>query len=897
MSEWRSFFRRLWTLVRRDRATRELEEEMRLHRELRAESLRDRGMNEADASAAAARRFGNATTATEYSRDQWGLGSLDDLSQDLRYATRRLTQRPAFTLSVVGVIALGIGATTAMFSAVDAAMLKPLPFEHASELIAPVGINIPFDPGRGQQWRGSGAAFATFDITNVMAMSETFSGVAAYAAGGLNLADQEQPVRVSAGVVTADFFRTLGVPPLKGRTFRPEDGVPDAPNVVVISWGLWQRQFGGADVIGKLIPLSSKRYEIIGVMRRGFSFPNESDLWIPMSIPSTSATFEPFRGWLPSTVIARVAPGVSVAAADARLFAKWEQFIAGVPKTPGRRTSMEDTFDRVREQGAAPPLQRTLVGDRKRALLVLLGATGLLLVIASVNVTSLLLSHGTSRRRELAVRAVLGATRGRVVRQLLSESLLLSASGAVVGIALAPLLLRMLNALMPAALAGLAPPQLDMRVLAFATVLGMLTGLAFGLWPAFGATRDVNAAAVKSGGGHGATAAGTRRVQHALVVAEIALTMMLLVGAGLMLRSFDRLTRTNTGLDPRQTATLEFSFARGTAPHPVRVAKMDAIIDRLRATPGISAAGIVNDLPLRASGGIAISVKSDNPGVTVTDNFVRMIIASEDYFSAMGIALKRGRYFAPSDDVNSTKVAIVNEAMAEQYWPGLDPIARTFTWGGDTTAIRVVGVVASVRESGLEREPPAQMFFPMRTNSQMHVALVARGTLPPQTMLSQLTAAVGAVDPSQAVHHVRMMSDVIGASVASRRANTLLIALFGALALMVSVLGVYAVTSYAVAQRARELGIRAALGATRRDLLRHVGGSMTSVALAGVVIGAGLAWSLSKVMSGLLYGVTTHDAFTFLAAPVALVLAVVAATLVPARRATRVNPVEVMRNE
>ncbi|HKS04764.1 MAG TPA: ABC transporter permease [Gemmatimonadaceae bacterium] len=897
MNRIATLLRRVWLLVRRDAASRELEEEMRLHRELRAESLRDAGVDAREANAAAARRFGNATTTTERARDEWGFASMNDLLQDLRYATRRLVQRPGFTLSVVGILALGIGATTAMFSAVDAAMLKPLPFERASELVAPVGINIPFDPGPGQKWRGDGPALATFDIKNLQAMPETFASVAAYAAGGLNLADEEQPLRVSAGVVTADFFKTLGVSPLKGRTFRPEDGVPGAPSVVVISWGLWQRQFGGADVVGKSIPLSARKYEIVGVMPRGFSFPKESDLWIPMSIPTTFETFASFRGWLPATVIARVAPGVSTAAADARLFAKWEQYIASLPREPGKRHSMEATFDDVRTRGAAPALQATLIGDRKRGLLVLLGATGLLLLIASVNVTSLLLSHGASRRRELAVRAVLGATRGRVVRQLLSESVLLSATGAIIGIALAPLLLRILTALMPPALAGLAPPHIDVRVLAFATVLGVLTGLAFGLWPAFGATRDVSATAIKAGGGHGATAAGTRRAQHFLVAAEIALTTMLLVGAGLMLRSFDQLARTDSGFDARQTATLEFSFSRGSATPAERGTRLEAIVDRLNDVAGISAAGVTTDLPLRADGGIAISVKSDNPAVTVKDPFVRMLAASEDYFTAMGIALKRGRFFTRADNAPGANVAIINEAMAHAFWPGLNPVDRTFTWGGDSLPIRIVGVVASVRESGLEHEAPTQMFFPIRANNPMNVAIVARGTLSPSALLAQLTTAVGAVDPSQAVHNVRMMRDVIGASVASRRANTTLIVLFGALGLVVSVLGVYAVTSYAVAQRARELGIRAALGATRRDLLRHIGGNMTWVTIVGVAAGAGLAWSLSKVMSGLLYGVTTHDAATFIAAPFALVLAVVVATLVPARRATRVNPVEVMRAE
>jgi predicted permease len=370
---------------------------------------------------------------------------------------------------------------------------------------------------------------------------------------------------------------------------------------------------------------------------------------------------------------------------------------------------------------------------------------------------------------------------------------------------------------------------------------------------------------------------------------------MLLVGAGLMLRSFDRLSRTDSGFDARQTATLEFSFPRGVASSAERNAKLDAMVDRLKSVAGITAVGITTDLPLRADGGIAISVTSDNPAARVREPYVRLLAASEDYFTAMGIALKRGRFFTRADNAPGTRVAIINEAMADAFWPGLNPVDRTFTWGGDSVPVRVVGVVASVRESGLEREAPTQMFFPIAMNSPANVALVARGTLPARTLLGHLRAAVGDVDPSQAVHSVRMMRDVISASVATRRTNTTLIALFGALALIVSVLGVYAVTSYAVAQRARELGIRAALGATRRDLLRHVGTNMTWAALIGVSVGTGLAWSLAKVMASLLYGITAHDTATFLAAPMALVLAVCFATYVPARKALRVNPVEVMR--
>ncbi|HEX6051226.1 MAG TPA: ABC transporter permease, partial [Gemmatimonadaceae bacterium] len=429
----------------------------------------------------------------------WEWGGTDALGQDIRYAARRLRHRPGFTGAVVGILALGIGATTAMFSAVDAAFLRPLPFPRAEQLLTLDQVNIPSD----LRFARPEPRVRSFDIDHVREMRDVFSHVAAYASGGLNLADPERPRRVKAGVVSGDFFATLGVPPVRGRPIGSQDGVPGAPNVVVLSWGLWQREFAGQDVIGSTIPLNTARYEVIGVMPPGFSFPEESDLWIPMSIPVTSKTFEPFRGYLPSVVIARRLPGVPPEAAETRVRQGWEQVVSAMPREPGRRYSSDETLDRIRADGATRPLRDRLVGDRRTALLVLFAITALLLLIACANVTNLLLSYGASRSREIAVRSVLGATRPRLLRQLLAESVMLSVGGALVGIAIAPVILSVLRTLMPAKLAGVAPAQLDLRVLAFAAGLAVVTGILFGLWPAFGATRQDAVTAIKAAGGHG----------------------------------------------------------------------------------------------------------------------------------------------------------------------------------------------------------------------------------------------------------------------------------------------------------------------------------------------------------------------------------------------------------
>jgi len=881
------FFRRLWRWVRRDRFAEDLEEEMRLHVELRAAKLEREGLSSADARRVARRAFGNAAAIEERSTDMWGFTSLDQLGQDLRFALRRVRQNPAFSVPIVLVLALGIGATTAVFSAVDAAFLRALPFARPHELVTLTNVQVPFERERGE--RNS----RLLSIEDMQEMTGVFSRADAFASGDLNLADAENPIRVKAGVVTADFFTTLGARPYIGRPFSADEGKPGGPSAVVLSYAMWQRRYGGRDMIGRTITLHAKPYQVVGVMPPGFSFPQERDLWIPMSVPTTWATFEAFRGWLPSRVIARMAPGVSAEAASAQVMSRWEQRLTAQDST--RRTIFSEFLDGVREAGAAVPLHENLVGTRTRPLAILMGATVLLLLIACANVANLLLSDAARRRREIAVRQVLGATRRRIVRQLLAESVILALGAALVGIALAPAALSLLRAMLPPDLAGLAPAQLDLRVLAFATLLAVGTAIMFGLWPAVGAARQDASATIKSGGGHGATGrAGPAR--QLLVVAELALTVMLLVGAGLMIRSFQRVMSRDSGMKPDRVATLEMSFARSSQGSADRLRVIAGTIERLRQQPGIEAAGAVNDLPLRGGGGIGIGVEVPGKTHKIPESmrFARYLMATGGYFDAMGIPLLRGRTFTAADDSLAPRVAIVSEATAKAYWPGVDALGRTVMFG-DTVPITVIGVVADVLESGLEREPGAQMYLSIHAETPSNVAIVARSTLPPATLLSRMTEAVRSMAPGQAVYNVRMMDDVVGKSVAPRRTNTMLIAIFAGLALVLAALGVYAVVAYGVAQRSREFGIRSALGATSLDLLGMVSREMVRVVLAGVGIGLLAAWALARVLAALLYGVDVHDPFTFVAVPLVLLIPAVIATVVPASRAMRVNPTEVMR--
>ncbi len=664
--EW---WRRVRLLLTRDRAAHELEEEMRLHRELRAEQLREAGVSESDARAEARRVFGNATGMEEASRDQWGFGWLESLGQDIRYAARRLRQRPGFTAAVVIVLALGIGATTAMFSAVDAALLRPLPFPKPEQLVMLPELNIPFDPGPDQQFPKPDSH--RLDINDVNAMPDWISSAAGYAVGGLNLSDPERPVRLKVGVVTVNFFSTLGVHSATGRTFAPEEGHVGQSHVAVLSWGLWQRQFGGRAMIGQSIRLNEKPYVVVGVMPQGFTFPEQSDLWIPMTIPTTFETFEPFKQYLPSAVLARLAPGVTPASASRQLLARWRQGLApGLRRESDGKGYIHDELDDLARTGAAFPLQQSLVGDRRTALTLLLGATGLLLLIACANVANLLLSQGNARRREVAVREVLGATRGRVIRQLLAESVLLATIGTVLGLLLVPLALHLIHNLMPAKLAGVGPASVDIRLLLFAALLSVVTGVAVGLWPAIGASGGELSGAIKSGGGHGSTSGTLGRSRQVLTGAELGLTVMLLIGAGLMLRSFRRLLGAETGMNVEHVGTLQLAFPRALPPDR-KQAEIDAILARLRAAPGISAAGAINSLPLGGGGGILLDFTPTDsaPAGDAYDaaHGALDLITAPGYFRTMGIRLLAGRDFLLSDRHGSPPVAIISASLAHRF--------------------------------------------------------------------------------------------------------------------------------------------------------------------------------------------------------------------------------------
>ncbi len=893
---------------------------MAAHIAMEQEHLERSGLPTVEARRQAMVAFGGIERHKEAVRDERGTRLLGDLSMDFRYARRRIRNHPGFATAVVGVLALGIGATTAMFSAVDAAMLRPLPFLRPQELVAVRDIHFPYD----LRFALGGAPSASTAprphdprFVEVAGMHEIFSHVAGYAAGAMNIGDPSRPLRARVGVVTSDFFATVGVVPVRGRAFVPAEGLPNGPKSAVISYGLWQSQFGGSDVVGKPIVLGEHSFVIVGIAPRGFTFPQRSDLWIPLVVPLDPNASDALGRATPSDVVARLAPGVTVASAARRLQLRWEQDAR--EGNPPSRQKANNTLVDVRTHGAMMPLRQSLLGDHGHALVLLLGATGMLLLIACANVSHLLLSQVATRRREVAVREVLGASRGRVIRQFLVECSLLSLGGAFLGMGLAWTLAGLLARLLPMEEAGIAPVHVDLRVMAFAVALALVSGIVLGLWPALGVTRAAPVEAIKGGGARGMTAV-SRRLRGALVATELALTVALLISGALLLRSFRDVITTDIGMRTSHVATLSMAFPLATVkPLDPTITNTDqlhdiwglerqrlrvaAMIDQLSHVPGISAAAAVNNLPLDGETGLGLEQWLYGAGAPrLPDDggrVARTADITDEYFRVMGIPLLRGRTFVPGDDSVAPPVAVISHTLAEQFWPGRDPIGQRFGFmARDSDAITVVGVVGDVHDQSLDQAPMSQAYFPMRQSSAPpFVALVVRGTLGSGALLAALRQSVHAVNPVQAVYNVRTMNDVIDSSVAPRRTTTTLLMLFASLALVLAVLGVYSVVAYGIAQRARELGIRAALGATGGNLLALVVREAAGSACVGVLVGVAVAWALSRLLAGFLYGVSAHDPVTFVVAPLALLATTVAATLIPAFGVLRVNPADVMRTD
>jgi predicted permease len=803
------------------------------------------------------------------------MGVLDEIRENLRYGLRTHLRTPGVTLVALLTLALGIGAPTLIFSVLDATMIRPLPFQDAGRLMELQNVSINRQTGRGH-----GPLLTTADVRSL----HVFQHVVAYGAGGLNLSNGNTVERIAAAKVTPGFFGTLGVRLVTGRGFEPEEAVPYGPLVTIISRALWRERFGADRTLSDArIILNGRGYQVVGVAPRGFAFPAGASVWIPMSRPWTAASDDPFGQSI--TVIGRLAPGVSLEAARSG--------VTNLFRARGRRARAVFA-PRVRS------LRSMLVGDRRPTLLMLLCATGLVLLIATANVANLVLSRAIGRSREVAVRATLGATPARVARQLLLENILLALLGGAVGTGLAFAGTHELRSLVPAGLVGLASLQVNVRVLGFALILTLGTGLALGLLPARSASRWDVGEVMKSAGTGTTTGGASSRLRRSLLLGEIALTVMLLVGSGLMLRSLHALLSTETGLRVRNVATLEVALA--ATDYGTRGAKRrfySRVIHELDAMPGVAASAWVNQLPLRTGqSGFRFPIYPEGHPLARGDveREPELIAAMWDYFHAMGIQILSGR--APRASMDTTHLrfaeAAVNQRLARLDWPGSDPIGKRLLMNGGVS-LKVVGVVADVRQTSLTSTLVPQVYVPFLQRPYSSATLVARGTMSASVLEQRLVQAVHDVAPEQAVYGVRTMDDVIAHAIQPRPMNTDLVTAFGLLALLVAGVGVYGVVAFGVARRTQEIGIRMALGADARRVRKDVLHDALGLAFGGSVLGLGGAWVLSRVLRSFLYGVTPTDPISFAVAPLIVLATTALAASMPAYRATQVHPTDAIR--
>jgi putative ABC transport system permease protein len=814
---------------------------------------------------------------------------LEAFRQDLRYGVRALGRNPTFALVAIFTLALGIGANAAIFSVVNAVLLRPLPWH---------------DPDRAvmiwSRWRSFEKTWvAEGEVVDYRRRGQTLAEVGAWSDGHVNLTGGGDPERVSAAAVTANVFSTLGVRPLLGRVFTAAEDVPNGPDVVVLGHALWTRRFAGdPTIVGRSIQMNGRAYLVTGVMPPAFVLPTDfenpqpTQLWTPLQLDPASTE----HGNHGLYAAARLKPGATVQQAAQELHR-----IAGEMTREGLYP-VQMAFDAF-----AVSLPDEVLGGVRRAIWLLFGAVGFLLLIACANVANLLLARAEGRQREIAVRAALGAGGGRVVRQLLTEGLVLTAVAAMVGLALAFSGVRFLAWWNPANIPRVANVALDWRVLGFTAAIALVTSVLFSIAPAIRALRlDLNES-LKDGSQSASSGVGRQRFRRALVIVEMALAVVLLVGAGLMLRSLWALQRVQLGFDPSNVLTMRLSLPETSYQTPEQVVLFySRLVDSIRQLPGVRLAGAVRALPLGSTiGDFGLMVEGyiPPPGTGAKGDWQ---IVTDGYVEAIGERVIRGRTITPEDTTDGQLVALINEEMARRYWPAQDPIGRRFRIGATSAQrpmVTVVGIVGDVRHNGIAGVVKEKFYVPHRQwhksvgNPIRSMTLVVKSRVEPETLTGSIRQQIRALDPNLPVSDVKTMTDVVDATLSTPRFTGVLLGIFAALALILSAIGIYGVLSYVVSQRSREIGIRVAVGAQRSQVVALVLRSGLTLVLAGVIIGVTLAAWAARLMRGLLYDIRPDDPGTFVV--VALVLSAVAvlASFVPAWRASRVDPVLVLKGE
>src|SRR5262245_28369321 len=881
-------WRRLLSLLRRGRYEREMEEEMRFHLEMQIEQNLAAGMATEEARYAARRQFGNQTWIKEASREMWSLNSIETLIQDLRYSARTLVKNPGFTAVAVLTLALGIGANTAIFSVVNGVLLRALPYYEPERLVMVWADRPILQAQTGlPDFPVTGADFVDWRNQN-----QVFENMAAMVAFRSNLTGGGEPESVVALRASANLFPLLGARLAVGRGFSPEEDQAGATRVVVISHGLWQLRHGAdPNLIGQKIILDNEAYTVIGVTAPDFQFPRRGevpgtyligatkpDLYLPIAF--TQEQMNDRRGNR-LMVIARLKPGVSLGQASADMNAIARRLTEQYPQTN------TDKGARI------APLQRQAVGKARTALLVLLGAVGFVLLIACANVANLLLARAAGRQKEMAIRAALGAGRWRVVRQLLSESLLLAISGGAAGLLLAWGGVKLLLSIAPENLPRMYDIRLDIRVAGFTLLVSLLTGIVFGLLPALQASK-INLSMTLKEGGRDAAGLLRRRLRGFLVVSEVALAFMLLIGAGLLIRSFARLTEVDPGLDPRSVLTMNMLLPAKYS-DGLSAAFFQQTLERVRALPGVEAAATVVPLPLSGAHGSAAFRIEGRPSPREEAFNAGVRIISPDFFNTFRVPLVNGRLPAESDGAKAPPVVVVNESLARNYFANEDPLGRRIIIFGGTRAI--VGVVGDVKHSALDEEAKAEIYMPMAQVPTRYMSLTVRVSGDPMQMLAAVRGQVWAGDKDLPIFSIETMERLMDKSVAARRFNLLLLGVFALVGLALASVGLYGVMSYTVTQRTREIGVRMAMGAQRGDVLRMVVGEGMKLALIGALLGLGGALALTRLLKTLLFGVSATDPLTFIVIATALIIVALLACWIPARRAASMDPQVSLRVE